>query len=79
MTKNPTNYTNYLQEKNLAPNTIRLYLATLAKFQLKTKRLTTESIKEYFKTNLLKYQATSLKVERYCLNSYIKFKKLKVE
>ena len=77
--KNLTNYTNFLQEKNLSTNTIRLYLTALAKFRTHSKRLTTESIKEYFKTNLLKYQATSLKVERYCLNSYIKFKKLKIE
>lgn len=79
MTKNLTNYINYLQDKNLSPNTISLYLTTLAKFQAKFKHLTTENIKEYFKANLTKYQATSLKVERYCLNSYIKFKKLKVE
>jgi hypothetical protein len=63
------NYTNYLEDKNLSAHTIRLYLAVLAKFQQNTKDISTESVKEYFKVNLTKYQATSLKVEKYCLNS----------
>lgn len=69
-------YTEWLQEKNLAPNTIRLYLNTLDKFP---SEFSTENLKEYFRTNLKNYEATSLKVQQYALNSYIKFKKLEVE
>jgi len=57
-------------------NTIRLYLNVLDKF---SSEFTTANLKDYFRSNLQKYQATSLKVQQYSLNSYIKFKKLKVE
>jgi len=69
-------YTEYLQDKNLSPNTIRLYLNILDKFP---QEFSTESLKTYFRTNLKKYEATSLKVQQWALNSYIKFKKLQVE
>lgn len=69
-------YTNYLQEKNLSTNTIRLYLNVLDKF---TQKFSTDNLKDYFRANLKKYEATSLKVHQRALNSYIKFKKLKVE
>ena len=69
-------YTEYLQEKNLSSNTIRLYLNVLDKF---TKKFSTENLKEYFRTNLKKYEANSLKVQQYALNAYVKFKQLKVE
>jgi len=69
-------YTEWLQEKNLSQNTIRLYLNTLDKFP---HQFSTENLKEYFRTNLKNYEATSLKVQQYALNSYIKFKKLEVE
>jgi site-specific recombinase XerD len=73
---NVSEYTEYLQDKNLSSNTIRLYLNTLQKFQQK---FSTNNLKEYFRTNLKNYQATSLKVQQRALNSYIKFKKLEVE
>ena len=73
---NISQYTEWLQDKNLSVNTIRLYLNTLTKFQQK---FNTDNLKDYFRTNLKKYEATSLKVQQYALNSYIKFKKLKVE
>jgi integrase/recombinase XerD len=73
---NISQYTEYLQDKNLSSNTIRLYLNTLNKF---TKKFSTDNLKDYFRTNLKNYCATSLKVQQYSLNSYLKFKKLKVE
>jgi hypothetical protein len=69
-------YTEWLKDKNLSSNTIRLYLNTLVKFQQK---FSTQNLKDYFRTNLKKYEATSLKVHQRALNSYIKFKKLKIE
>jgi hypothetical protein len=69
-------YLEWLQDKNLAPGTIRSYLDTLQQFP---RKLNTENIKAYFKDNLQKYAPTTLKVRKYALNSYIKFKKLKIE
>lgn len=69
-------YLEWLQDKNLSPNTIKLYLDTLQSFPTK---FNTNQVKEYFKANLAKYEATTLKVKKYALNSYIKFKQLKIE
>ena len=74
--KKHSQYLAWLQDKNLAPGTIRSYLDTLQQFPPK---LNTENIKAYFKDNLQKYAPTTLKVRKYALNSYLKFKKLKVE
>jgi len=48
MKTNPK-YLQYLQDKNLAPSTIRSYLDTLQQFPSK---LNTENVKAYFKSNL---------------------------
>ena len=69
-------YTEWLQDKNLSANTIRLYLNVLDKFP---QDFNTQNLQQYFRTSLTKYEATSLKVQQYALNSYIKFKKLQVE
>jgi len=69
-------YQAYLEDKNLAPNTITAYLNALNGLPAK---LTTQNLKEYFKANLKRYEANTLKVRKYALNSYLKFKKLKVE
>jgi site-specific recombinase XerD len=69
-------YLEWLQDKNLASHTIRSYLDVLGKFN---QPFTTSGIKAYFLTNLKRYEANSLKVKKYALNSYIKFKKLKIE
>ena len=69
-------YLAWLQDKNLAPTTIRSYLDTLARFN---QSFTTQGVKTYFQTNQRKYQPTTLKTKQYALNSYLKFKKLKVE
>jgi len=73
---NISQYTEYLQDKNLSANTIRLYLNVLDKFP---QEFSTQNLQQYFRTSLTKYEATSLKVQQYALNSYIKFKKLQVE
>ncbi|KLL03884.1 MAG: tyrosine recombinase XerD [Mycoplasmataceae bacterium CE_OT135] len=69
-------YLAWLQDKNLSPSTIRSYLDTLRPFPTK---FTTSQVKAYFKDNLSKYQAATLKVRKNALNSYVKFKKLKIE
>jgi hypothetical protein len=69
-------YTEWLQEKNLAPHTITSYLNALRGLPSK---LTTQNVKEHFLASLPKYQANTLKVRKYALNSYLKFKKLKIE
>jgi len=69
-------YTEWLQDKNLSANTIRLYLNVLARF---SHQFSTDNLKDYFRTNLKKYEATSLRLHQRALNSYIKFKKLQVE
>jgi len=70
------NYLTWLQEKNLSPSTIKLYLDTLGKFK---QDFTTGGVKTHFQTNLKKYEPSTLKVHQYALNSYLKFKQLKVE
>jgi len=77
MTKiNLPQYQSWLQEKNLAPTTIRHYLHTLTKFN---QTPTPQTLQAYFKDNLKNYDPSTLKVKKYALNSYLKFQKLKVE
>lgn len=71
-------YIEWLQDKNLSPNTIQLYTNILGRFQ-HSPLLTTENIKQYFKEGVKKYQVASLTTYKHCLNSYIKFKELKIE
>ena len=73
---NISQYTEYLKDKNLSENTIRLYLNALDRFN---QEFSTNNLKEHFRTNLKKYEATSLKVQQWALNSYVKFKKLTIE
>ena len=70
------NYLTWLKDKNLAPTTIRCYLDTLQRFN---QEFTTSGVKEYFQKNQKTYQPTTLKLHQYALNSYLKFKHLKVE
>jgi len=76
MTNQDNQYLTWLQDKNLAPTTIRLYLGTLSKFN---QSFTTQGVKVYFQQHQKTYQPTSLKTKQYALNSYLKFKQLKVE
>jgi len=71
-------YIEWLQDKNLSPNTIQLYTNILGRFQ-HSLLLTTENVKQYFKEGVKKYQVASLTTYKHCLNSYIKFKKLEIE
>jgi hypothetical protein len=73
---NNLKYQAWLQDKNLAPTTIRLYLDTLAQFN---QTFTTQGVKTYFQQNQKTYQPTTLKTKQYALNSYLKFQQLKVE
>ena len=73
---NDLKYQAWLQDKNLAPTTIRCYLNTLAQFN---QTFTTQGVKEYFLANQKTYQPTTLKTKQYALNSYLKFQQLKVE
>ncbi|WNE40356.1 MAG: Tyrosine recombinase XerD [Mycoplasmataceae bacterium] len=73
---NINQYTEWLQDKNLSANTIRIYLSILDKFP---KDFSTDNLREYFRTNFKNYEATSLKLQQRAFNSYIKFKKLTVE
>lgn len=75
MIKDPQ-YLAYLREKNLASGTIRSYLDVLNKF---APNLSTTTVKAYFQQNLAKYAPTTLKLQKNALNSYLKFKQLKVE
>jgi len=75
-TMTDTKYLSWLEDKNLSPNTIRLYLHILAQFN---QEFTTLGVKDYFQHNLAKYSPTSLKVHQYALNSYLKFQQLKIE
>ena len=76
MTKTDNQYLNWLKDKNLSSATIRCYLATLGRFN---QELTTQGVKTYFQQNQKTYQPTTLKTKQYALNSYLKFKQLKVE
>lgn len=71
-----TKYLTWLKDKNLAPTTIRCYLDTLAQFN---QAFTTQGVKAYFLQNQKTYQPTTLKTKQYALNSYLKYKQLKVE
>ncbi|CAG8632013.1 2198_t:CDS:2 [Ambispora gerdemannii] len=76
MNNNLTPYTEYLQDKNLSPHTIRLYLHTLEKF---SQQLTTSTIKDYFQQNKKNYDPGTLKVKKSAFNAYIKFQKLEID
>ncbi|RHZ37259.1 tyrosine-type recombinase/integrase [endosymbiont GvMRE of Glomus versiforme] len=73
---NHQEYTQYLQDKNLSPNTIRLYQQTLQQFP---QQLNTANVKEYFLKNQKAYEPKTLKTKQYALNSYLKFKQLQIE
>jgi site-specific recombinase XerD len=69
-------YTEYLKEKNLSPATIRTYQHTLQHFP---SELNTANIREYFLQKQKTYEPNTLKTKQHALNSYAKFKKLKIE
>jgi integrase/recombinase XerD len=76
MTQKHERYLNWLKDKNLSPNSIRLYMDILGRFPVK---ITTNNLREYFLARVKNYEPISLKTTKYALNSYIKFKKLNID
>lgn len=72
------NYLNWLEERNKSKTTIQNYLRFLKQFW-QDKEITTESIREFLKDNLNKYQPNSLKIIRYATSSYTKFAKINID
>ncbi len=72
------NYTSWLEERNKTPRTIQAYSAVLKQFW-QSKEITTQSIREFLKFNLNKYQPNSLKLIRYAVSSYAKFARIVVD
>ena len=70
-------YTEYLQEKNLSTNTIAVY--PIAIKQYGTQTINTLNLQEHVKKMLKKYEAASIKAKLAALKSYAKFKKLKAD
>lgn len=69
------NYINWMRERNLATETIRLYSETIKKYRKLT--FNTDNLWKLFRHNLAKYEPTTLHLEKHALTSYAKFKKLK--
>ena len=72
------NYTQWLEERNKAPRTIQAYLTVLKQFW-RSKEITTQTVKDFLKNNIAKYQPNSLKLVRYATSSYTKFAKLAID
>lgn len=78
MTKNNlSEYKNWLERRNLTLNTIRSYLWALKEYG--PRETDTNSIINFLKSNLTKYQPASLQVCRQALSSYSKFQKIEIE
>lgn len=75
---NLLNYTNWLEERNKAKTTIHNYLAVLKQFW-QDKEITTQTIRDFLKANISKYQPNTLKLVRYAISSYAKFAKITVD
>ncbi|KLL02606.1 MAG: tyrosine recombinase XerD, partial [Mycoplasmataceae bacterium RV_VA103A] len=70
-------YQNWLEKRNLTLNTIRSYLWAIKEYG--ERELTTDHIVNFLKSNLTKYQPSSLQVCRQALSSYAKFLKVEIE
>ena len=75
---NLTNYTNWLVERNKSVSTVQNYLTVLKQFW-QHQPITTQTIREFLKTNIAKYQPNSLRLFRYAISSYSKFAKIAVD
>jgi len=73
------NYTAWLEERNRSLNSIRTYCCYLENFIQKSWTINTESIRNFLKSNITKYQPNSLKVFRQALSSYTKFKRIAID
>lgn len=72
------NYTKWLEERNKAKTTVQNYLKFLKQFW-QHGNISTQSIRDFLKENITKYQPNSLKVFRYSVSSYAKFAKIIVD
>lgn len=73
-----SNYTNWLAERNKSVSTVQNYLTVLKQFW-QHEPITTQTIREFLKTNIAKYQPNSLRLFRYAVSSYAKFAKIAVD
>lgn len=71
-------YLEWLKDRNRASDTIKVYCQALELF-LANNQLNTQSIRNFLKSNITKYQPNSLKVFRQALSSYAKFQKIEIE
>lgn len=67
-------YTQWLKDKNLAPETIKKYLSTISQYG--EIEINTSSIAKFLRENLKKHQPNTLKGQKNILASYAKFKKI---
>ncbi|CAG8771313.1 6701_t:CDS:2, partial [Racocetra fulgida] len=61
MTQKYERYLNWLKDKNLSPNSIRVYMDTLTRFPVK---ITTPNLREYFLAQVKYYEPASLNSQR---------------
>ena len=75
---NLNNYIEWLKERNKSLTTIQTYCQFLKQY-LSNNLINTESIREFLKANITKYQPNSLKLFCYTISSYSKFAKIKID
>jgi integrase len=70
-------YKEWLEKRNLTPQTIRIRLWGVEKYN--NRELNTDNVVSFLKENLTKYQPHGLKSLRSCLSSYASFLKVEIE
>ncbi|WNE40580.1 MAG: Tyrosine recombinase XerC [Mycoplasmataceae bacterium] len=70
-----TKYTEWLKSRHLSVNTIQLYLSILRQFPL----INQTTIQNYFSKKIKEGEPATLFWKKYALNSYAKFKRLKIQ
>lgn len=71
-------YNQWLEERNKSPKTTFIYCQVLQQFW-QQQEITTQTIRNFLKENISKYQPNSLKIFKQALSSYSKFAKLKID
>lgn len=71
---NFTQYSEWLKSRHLSPNTIQLYLSIIRQFPI----ISNETVQTYFQSQLKNGEPATLFCRKYALNSYAKFKKIKI-
>lgn len=67
-------YLVWLKSRNLSANTIQIYLAIIKQFPIFNNAV----IEDYFQQNITSSEPATLYLKKYALNSYAKFKRLKI-